>query len=85
MFENAGQRAASPFSCRPNTDGFFHRVDKDFSVADLPVLADFRIAAIVPLTCPSATTISILIFGRKSTVYSLPGKFPCGLFGGQTL
>jgi hypothetical protein len=37
-----------------------------------PVLAALTIAATAVSTTPSAITTSILIFGRKSTVYSLP-------------
>ncbi len=38
----------------------------------LPVLAALTIASTAAATMLSAKTISILIFGRKSTVYSLP-------------
>jgi len=51
---------------------FLERQDEDLAVADLARLAALMIASTARPAMSSTTAISILIFGRKSTVYSLP-------------
>jgi hypothetical protein len=63
-----------------DADGILDGQDEDFAVADLPVLADCTIASTAFCTRSSAITISNFTFGRKSTVYSLHDRFPCGPF-----
>ena len=56
----------------PNANGVLDRAHEDLAVANLAGLGRLQNGFNSLLTCWAAITSSILIFGRKSTVYSLP-------------
>src|SRR5207244_6317681 len=66
------QTAASPFSSVRMRMTCSTVETKILPSPILPVLAALMMAATAVSTLPSGTTSSILILGRKSTVYSLP-------------